>query len=65
MVTLTPGDMKQSILGTPASVYQNNLDIDPNRGYLAHFFRRDEDPNEGNAGRAYLNKALEKQRKFD
>jgi hypothetical protein len=38
------------------------LDIDPNRGILAHFFRRDQDEN---PGRQYLNRALDKQKQFD
>lgn len=44
---------------------RRDFDIDPNRGYLAHFFRRDADPETGNVGRAFLNKALDKQKKFD
>jgi hypothetical protein len=41
------------------------VDIDPNRGILAHFFRRDQDSNAENPGRQYLNRALDKQKQFD
>ena len=41
------------------------MDIDPQSGFLAHFFKRDQDNNQGNPGRQYLNRALDKQKQFD
>ena len=41
------------------------VDIDPNKGILAHFFKRDKDYNAENPGRQYLNRALDKQKQFD
>ena len=41
------------------------MDIDPQRGFLAHFFRRDEDSNAENPGRLFLNRAIDKQKQFD
>jgi hypothetical protein len=34
-------------------------------GILAHFFRKELDPNEGNLGKVYLQKAIEKQKRFE
>ena len=48
-----------------SKVHQATLDIDPSKGFLAHFFRRDKDANLENPGRDYLNRALDKQKQFD
>lgn len=66
LTTLLPGTFAHLITPNRASLapYQDakELDIDPNRGYLAHFFRRDADPDNENVGRQYLHKALDKQK---
>jgi len=45
-----------------SNAHHATLDIDPKRGILAHFFKRDEDSNAENPGRQYLNRALDKQK---
>ena len=72
MNTLTPGSLASIMTANamhspPTRPYQDrrDLDIDPNRGYLAHFFRRDADPDNDNVGRQFLHKALDKQKHFD